>query len=59
MMLNLGWHPHCPPMRFQYLGGRGSGPDRWTALLKEWRERDKVRQVYDAAIGKTSSEWWL
>eukprot|EP00974_Lingulodinium_polyedra_P111886 10824588-Lingulodinium_polyedra.AAC.1 len=52
MKLNLGWRVDCPPMRLQYLGGRGVGPERWTTLLKEWRERNKVRQVHGPATGK-------
>eukprot|EP00974_Lingulodinium_polyedra_P036923 3540968-Lingulodinium_polyedra.AAC.1 len=53
MKLNLGWRVDCPPMRLEYLGGRGVGPERWTSLLKEWRERNKVRQVHDPATGKS------
>eukprot|EP00974_Lingulodinium_polyedra_P122326 11182384-Lingulodinium_polyedra.AAC.1 len=52
MKLNRGWHVDCPPMRLQYLGGRGVGPERWASLLKESRERNKVRQVRDPATGK-------
>eukprot|EP00974_Lingulodinium_polyedra_P054324 5223577-Lingulodinium_polyedra.AAC.1 len=28
MELNLGWHVDRPPLRLQYLGGRGVGPYR-------------------------------